>query len=160
MRGTQNTSQQKRRCWFDGHCLKEKDNIVPFVKRKAFFLLRVRHLLFLSETSGSFCKFNSFLFIYLFFKNLILNLFIRSLQYLSSLAVHIWKHCWKFEFNYLFNTWGWIVLNSIVHIQGQIDKGKIMKYYIYQPLRSGRIWHKVNFFKRSLTGLNSEFSFT
>ena len=27
-----------------------------------------------------------------------------------------------------------------------------------QPLRSGRIWHKVNDFKRSLTGLNSEFS--
>ena len=34
--------------------------------------------------------------------------------------------------------------------------------YIYQPLRLGRIWHKVNFFffKRSLTGLNSEFSFS
>ena len=31
---------------------------------------------------------------------------------------------------------------------------------IYQPLRSGRIWHKVNFFKRILTGLNSEFSFS
>ena len=31
---------------------------------------------------------------------------------------------------------------------------------IYQPLRSGRIWHKVNFFKRSLAGLNSEFSFS
>ena len=31
-------------------------------------------------------------------------------------------------------------------------------YHIYQPLRSGRIWHKVNF-KRSLTGLNSEYSF-
>ena len=30
---------------------------------------------------------------------------------------------------------------------------------IYQPLRSSRIWHKVNF-KRSLTGLNSEFSFS
>ena len=29
-----------------------------------------------------------------------------------------------------------------------------------QPLRSGRIWHKVNFLKRSLTGLNSEFSFS
>ena len=29
-----------------------------------------------------------------------------------------------------------------------------------QPLRSGRIWHKVNFFKRSVTGLNSEFSFS
>ena len=27
-----------------------------------------------------------------------------------------------------------------------------------QPLRSDRIWHKVNFFKRSLRGLNSEFS--
>ena len=31
---------------------------------------------------------------------------------------------------------------------------------IYQPLRSGRIWHRVNFLKRSLTGLNSEFSFS
>ena len=30
---------------------------------------------------------------------------------------------------------------------------------IYQPLHSGRIWHKVNF-KRSLTGLNSKFSFS
>ena len=32
--------------------------------------------------------------------------------------------------------------------------------YIYQPLRSGRMWHKVNFFKRCFTGLNSEFSFS
>ena len=32
-------------------------------------------------------------------------------------------------------------------------------YPIYQPLCSGRIWHKVNF-KRSLTGLSSEFSFS
>ena len=30
---------------------------------------------------------------------------------------------------------------------------------IYQPLRSYRIWHKVNF-KRSLPGFNSEFSFS
>ena len=30
---------------------------------------------------------------------------------------------------------------------------------IYQLLRSGRIWHKI-IFKRSLTGLNSEFSFS
>ena len=29
-----------------------------------------------------------------------------------------------------------------------------------QPLRLGRIWHKVNFFKQSLIGLNSEFSFS
>ena len=33
------------------------------------------------------------------------------------------------------------------------------KILFTQPLRSGRIWHKVNF-KRSLTGLNSEFSFS
>ena len=32
--------------------------------------------------------------------------------------------------------------------------------HIYQPLRLGRIWHKVNFFKQSLTGLNSELSFS
>ena len=32
-------------------------------------------------------------------------------------------------------------------------------YHIYQPLRSGRIWHKV-IFKQRLTGLNSEFSFS
>ena len=32
-------------------------------------------------------------------------------------------------------------------------------YHIYQALHSGRIWLKVNF-KRSLTGLNSEFSFS
>ena len=31
---------------------------------------------------------------------------------------------------------------------------------LYQPFRSGKIWHKVNFFKRSLIGLNSEFSFS
>ena len=29
-----------------------------------------------------------------------------------------------------------------------------------QPLRSGRIWHKVNFLSGVLTGLNSEFSFS
>ena len=32
-----------------------------------------------------------------------------------------------------------------------------LSYHIYQPLRSGRIWHQVNFFM-SLIGLNSEFS--
>ena len=32
--------------------------------------------------------------------------------------------------------------------------------YIYLPLRSGRIWHKVNFLKQSLTGLNPEFPFS
>ena len=35
-----------------------------------------------------------------------------------------------------------------------------LSYPIYQPLRSGRVWHKVNFLKRSLTGFNSEFSFS
>ena len=56
---------------------KGKECLVPFVKRNAFFLLCMRHLLFLLETSGIFCKFNSFLFIYLFiFLNSILNFLI------------------------------------------------------------------------------------
>ena len=33
-------------CWFDGHCLKERDDIVFFSRRKSFFLLRMHHLLF------------------------------------------------------------------------------------------------------------------
>ena len=38
---------------------------------------------------------------------------------------------------------------------------KMFMFIIFtQPLRSGRIWHKVNFLKRSLTGLNSDFSFS
>ena len=35
----------------------------------------------------------------------------------------------------------------------------LLYYHIYQPLRSGRIWQR-SIFKRSLTGLNSEFSFS
>ena len=41
MRGAQNTSTRSA-----GHWLKEKEYFAPFVKRKAFFLLRMRHLLF------------------------------------------------------------------------------------------------------------------
>ena len=40
-----------------------------------------------------------------------------------------------------------------------VDITFLQIYHIYQPLRSGSIWHKVSF-KRSLTGLNSEFSFS
>ena len=36
----------------------------------------------------------------------------------------------------------------------------VLNIIFTQPLRSDRIWHKVNFFKRSSTGLNSEFSFS
>ena len=36
----------------------------------------------------------------------------------------------------------------------------VLGTHIYQPLRSGRIWHKVNFKAEFLTGLNSEFSFS
>ena len=57
--------------------------MVSFFKRNAFFLLCMRHPLFLLWTSGSFCKFNSFLFS--FFSFLKFNfkffyLFIHSLQ--------------------------------------------------------------------------------
>ena len=40
-----------------------------------------------------------------------------------------------------------------------VSNGKPSANHIYQPLCAGKIWHKVNFFKRSLTCLNSEFSF-
>ena len=44
--------------------------------------------------------------------------------------------------------------------QVQLTGPSIDEYYpIYQPLRSARLWHKVNF-NRSLTGFNSEFSFS
>ena len=42
----------------------------------------------------------------------------------------------------------------------QCIKVPVILILFTQTLRSGRIWHKVNFFKRSLTGLNSEFSFS
>ena len=68
----------KRCCWFDGHCLKEKDYIVSFFKGKILFSFMHVSSPFPLETSGSFFKFNSFLFIYLFiFLNLIF-LFIYS----------------------------------------------------------------------------------
>ena len=53
-------------CWFDGHCLKEKDDIVSFLKGKIFFSFTHASSPFPLETSGSFFKFISFLFIYLF----------------------------------------------------------------------------------------------
>ena len=68
-------------CWFDGHYLKKKEYFAPFIKRKSFFLFTHASSPFPLETSGSFFKFNSFLFICLFiFLNLIFYLFIRSLQ--------------------------------------------------------------------------------
>ena len=42
----------------------------------------------------------------------------------------------------------------------ETSSSNCLYHHIYQLLRSGKIWHKVNFFKRSLTGLNSEFSFS
>ena len=62
-------------CWFDGHCLKAQEYFAPFIKRKSFFLFTHASSPFPLETSGSFFKFNSFLFIYLF---IFLNLFIYS----------------------------------------------------------------------------------
>ena len=52
---------------------------------------------------------------------------------------------------------------TIYYVRNEISpnpgwKTKPSVNHIYQPLHSGRIWHKV-IFKRSLTGLNSEFSF-
>ena len=67
-------TRQQRCCQNAGHCLKEKESLVPFVKRMPFFFYACVIPFFLLGTSGSFCKFNSFLLISFF--NLILNLFI------------------------------------------------------------------------------------
>ena len=54
-------------CWFDGHGLKEQDDIVSFFKGKnSFFFFTHASSPFPLETSGIFFKFNSFLFINLF----------------------------------------------------------------------------------------------
>ena len=76
MRGAQTRQQQC--CQNAGHCLKEKNNLFPYAKR-SLFSLRMRHPLFLLKTSGSFCKFNSFIFLNFNFK--FIYLFIRSLQW-------------------------------------------------------------------------------
>ena len=54
-------------CWFYGHCLKEKNHIVSFFKGKILFSFTHASSPFPLETSGSFLKFNSFLFINLIF---------------------------------------------------------------------------------------------
>ena len=48
-------------------------------------------------------------------------------------------------------TWNEMIFNNVC----------VSNFILFtQPLRSDRIWHKVNFFKQSLTGFNSEFSFS
>ena len=60
---------------------KKKDDIISFFKGKILFSFTHASSPFPLETSGSFFKFNSFLFIYSFiFLNLIFYLFICSLQ--------------------------------------------------------------------------------
>ena len=55
--------------------------------------------------------------------------------------------------------WSEISLDNTVDLLS--DHVVFLRYHIYHSLRSGRIWHKVNFFlNRSLTGLKSEFSFS
>ena len=76
------TPNKQKWCYLlDGHCRKVKDDIVSFFKGKILFSFTHASSPFPLETSGSFLKFNSFLFIYLFiFLNLIFYLFICSLQ--------------------------------------------------------------------------------
>ena len=59
--------------------------------------------------------------------------------------------------NHLEARWSWLKNNEPWDADA-LNK-IIFNDSIYQPLCSGRIWHKV-IFKRSLTGLNSEFSFS
>ena len=73
-------TRQQRCCQIAGQRLKEKEGLFPFVKRLPFSLC-MRHPLFLSGTSGRFCKFMfSFfkikfkVFIYLFVPYITVNL--------------------------------------------------------------------------------------
>ena len=61
-----NTRQQNGVVGSTGTAWKRKNAWSPLSRGNAFFLLRMRHLLFLLGTSGSFCKFNSFLFLFFF----------------------------------------------------------------------------------------------
>ena len=49
-----------------------------------------------------------------------------------------------------------VILKGLVKRLGELDTRGLMETiqttHIYQSLHSGKIWHKVNFFKRSLTG--------
>ena len=71
---------------FAGHGLKRERKPVPLCQEDAFFLLRMRHPLFLSGTSGSFCKFKFPFFFLIQFKFFLNYLFVPySLStYLSS----------------------------------------------------------------------------
>ena len=60
---------------------------------------------------------------------------------------------------FLFSDHTWEIVNILVY-STKYSEIKPWTILFTQPLRSGRIWHKVNFFKRSLAGLNSEFSFS
>ena len=83
--------------------------------------------------------------------NFELTIYNVAVQYVSHYAMGT-PPCWMSDL--------WInqicdirILYNLVHL---IDVLVIFT----QPLRSGRIWHKINDLKRSLTGLNSEFSFS
>ena len=54
----------------------------------------------------------------------------------------------------------WPISTMIQFEWSTLDFQLFLNYRIYHPLRTGRIWQKVTFFKRSFTGLTSEFSFS
>ena len=56
--------------------------------------------------------------------------------------------------------WDWRIRRLYIWRKLKSPRQKFSYISIYQPFRSGRIWHKVNFLKRGLTGLNSEFFFS
>ena len=54
----------------------------------------------------------------------------------------------------------WASLVALFYGMFQMTTTNNLFKQINQLLRTGKMWHKVNFFKRSLTGLNSKFSFS
>ena len=89
--------------------------------------------------------------------NIIMNLAV--LLFYIDLCVNLLDMLMKYKLEMLVivcRTYGkWCI--SIIRVTVPLVNQSV--FIFNQPLRSGRIWHLVNFY-RSLTGLNSEFSFS
>ena len=94
-----------------------------------------------------------------------------SCYFIMCKPPHYLQNCSSEDVSHLISVGNWYLkqdvkvqksLPSTVFLVAQQKYRSVYEQMILftQPLRSGRIWLKVNFFKRSLAGLNSEFSFS
>ena len=125
-----------------------------------FFFCQIFFLIFLYILSGSRYLQTPYLHFFPF-----IYYPIYSTYFLSYMIVPVYMFAFVFLCGYIY-IYIYIYVgrskSSKLHPERRIELNIFVlttQYHIYPPLRSGRIWHKVNF-KRSLTGLNLEFSFS